>query len=52
MVKDWGMSDKVGLRTMENTAKSFSAEQLGPSTSEQVRIIYMIFIFSGSLAYF
>lgn len=36
MVKDWGMSEKVGLRTMPENTKAFSGEALGPSTSEQV----------------
>lgn len=34
MVKDWGMSEKIGLRTMPE-AKSYS-DQLGPATNEQV----------------
>lgn len=36
MVRDWGMSEKIGLRTMPEGNKPFSAEQLGPSTNEQV----------------
>lgn len=36
MVKDWGMSEKIGLRTMVENPKSFHAETLGPSTSEMV----------------
>ncbi|KAF5280342.1 hypothetical protein FQR65_LT03151 [Abscondita terminalis] len=36
MVKDWGMSEKVGLRTLPENSKGFSSEQLGPTTSEQV----------------
>lgn len=36
MVKDWGMSEKIGLRTMVENAKSFQGETLGPSTSEMV----------------
>ncbi|KAF5274391.1 hypothetical protein FQA39_LY07271 [Lamprigera yunnana] len=36
MVKDWGMSEKIGLRTLPESSKSFSMEQLGPSTNEQV----------------
>ncbi|XP_050296248.1 ATP-dependent zinc metalloprotease YME1L [Anthonomus grandis grandis] len=36
MVKDWGMSEKMGLRTISDNPKSFHAEQLGPSTSEAV----------------
>lgn len=35
MVKDWGMSEKIGLRTMPDTNK-LNGEQLGPATSEQV----------------
>lgn len=36
MVKDWGMSEKVGLRTITENAKAFTNELLGPSTSEQI----------------
>lgn len=36
MVKDWGMSEKLGLRTISDNPKSFHAEQLGPSTNELV----------------
>lgn len=36
MVKDWGMSEKVGLRTMVESSKPFSGDMLGPATSEQV----------------
>ncbi|KAJ8955797.1 hypothetical protein NQ318_005338 [Aromia moschata] len=36
MVKDWGMSEKIGLRTMVDNPKSFHGETLGPSTSEMV----------------
>ncbi|KAK4884534.1 hypothetical protein RN001_000805 [Aquatica leii] len=36
MVKDWGMSEKIGLRTLPEYSKGFSSEQLGPSTNEQV----------------
>ncbi|XP_019868563.1 ATP-dependent zinc metalloprotease YME1L [Aethina tumida] len=36
MVKDWGMSEKVGLRTMSENTKAFQGESLGPSTNEQV----------------
>ncbi|KAF2885394.1 hypothetical protein ILUMI_20792 [Ignelater luminosus] len=36
MVRDWGMSEKIGLRTMPESSKAFSGEQLGPSTNEQV----------------
>ncbi|KAB0805254.1 hypothetical protein PPYR_02224 [Photinus pyralis] len=36
MVKDWGMSEKIGLRTLPENAKSFNYEQLGPSTNETV----------------
>jgi len=36
MVRDWGMSEKIGLRTMPDSSKAFSTEQLGPSTNEQV----------------
>ncbi|CAG9859482.1 unnamed protein product [Phyllotreta striolata] len=36
MVKDWGMSEKVGLRTMADSSKAFQSETLGPSTSEAV----------------
>lgn len=36
MVKDWGMSEKLGLRTISDNPKSLHAEQLGPSTNELV----------------
>lgn len=36
MVKDWGMSEKIGLRTLAENTKPFSGESLGPSTNEQV----------------
>lgn len=36
MVKDWGMSEKLGLRTISDNPKSFHAEQLGPATNELV----------------
>ncbi|XP_060531979.1 ATP-dependent zinc metalloprotease YME1L [Cylas formicarius] len=36
MVKDWGMSEKLGLRTITENPKSFHQEQLGPSTNELV----------------
>lgn len=34
MVREWGMSEKVGLRTMETPRNS--PEQLGPYTNELV----------------
>ncbi|XP_030385809.1 ATP-dependent zinc metalloprotease YME1 homolog isoform X2 [Scaptodrosophila lebanonensis] len=36
MVKDWGMSDKVGLRTIETPKGLMAAESLGPNTVEAV----------------
>lgn len=36
MVKDWGMSEKLGLRTISENAKNFHPEQLGPATNEVV----------------
>ncbi len=37
MVKEWGMSDKVGLRAIEDNSKSLVAvNDLGPNTSEQI----------------
>ncbi|CAL8109420.1 unnamed protein product [Orchesella dallaii] len=37
MVKEWGMSDKVGLRAIEDNSKSLvSVSDLGPNTSEQI----------------
>lgn len=42
MVKDWGMSEKVGLRTMPESNKPFNGETLGPSTNEQVNYIVKI----------
>ncbi|XP_061386522.1 ATP-dependent zinc metalloprotease YME1L isoform X2 [Musca vetustissima] len=36
MVKDWGMSEKVGLRTIESNKGMFPNETLGPNTVEAV----------------
>lgn len=36
MVKDWGMSEKVGLRTFDNAKGLVAAESLGPNTVEIV----------------
>jgi hypothetical protein len=37
MVKEWGMSEKVGLRTIEDNSKSLVAvNDLGPQTSELI----------------
>lgn len=36
MVKDWGMSERVGLRTMTENTKPFSGDMLGPATNELV----------------
>ncbi|XP_064542403.1 ATP-dependent zinc metalloprotease YME1L isoform X3 [Drosophila montana] len=36
MVKDWGMSEKVGLRTIESAKGLGSGETLGPNTVEAV----------------
>lgn len=36
MVKDWGMSEKVGLRTIESPKGLVSSEALGPNTIEAV----------------
>ncbi|KAI9583745.1 ATP-dependent zinc metalloprotease YME1L isoform X1 [Glossina fuscipes] len=36
MVKDWGMSEKVGLRTIENPKGLYPNETLGPNTVEVV----------------
>ncbi|XP_047513453.1 ATP-dependent zinc metalloprotease YME1L isoform X1 [Pieris napi] len=36
MVREWGMSDKVGLRSMEAPKGAFQQEQLGPQTNEMV----------------
>ncbi|XP_075166068.1 ATP-dependent zinc metalloprotease YME1L isoform X1 [Haematobia irritans] len=36
MVKDWGMSEKVGLRTIESSKGMFPNESLGPNTVESV----------------
>lgn len=37
MVKDWGMSDKVGLRTIEGPKGFSNGDMLGPNTNELVR---------------
>lgn len=35
MVKEWGMSDKVGLRTVEDSSKAYvPVNDLGPQTTE------------------
>lgn len=35
MVKEWGMSEKIGLRTIEDTGKSLvTINDLGPQTTE------------------
>lgn len=39
MVKDWGMSEKVGLRTIEPPKEFGQGEYLGPTTNEQVSSI-------------
>ncbi|XP_067629708.1 ATP-dependent zinc metalloprotease YME1L isoform X2 [Eurosta solidaginis] len=36
MVKDWGMSERVGLRTFDSTKGLVAAESLGPNTVEIV----------------
>lgn len=36
MIRDWGMSEKVGLRTFEAAQGFEPAESLGPNTSELV----------------
>lgn len=36
MVKDWGMSEKVGLRTIESQKGMLASETLGPNTIEAV----------------
>lgn len=38
MVKDWGMSEKVGLRTFDSSKGAFANENLGQTTIESVRI--------------
>lgn len=37
MVKDWGMSDKIGLRTIEGPKGFSNGDTLGPNTNELVR---------------
>lgn len=36
MVKEWGMSEKVGLRTVEDSKGFEKGDALGPNTSEIV----------------
>lgn len=36
MVKDWGMSEKVGLRTIEGPKGLSNGDILGPNTNEMV----------------
>lgn len=38
MVKDWGMSDKLGLRTIESPRGFNQGDSLGPSTNELVSL--------------
>lgn len=45
MVKDWGMSEKIGLRTMTESTKPFSGDILGPGTNELVRFSKQILTF-------
>lgn len=52
MVKDWGMSEKIGLRTMVENPKSFQGETLGPSTNEMVNIAEYIFSLCASIFHF
>lgn len=42
MVKDWGMSDKVGLRTIEPSRGFNQGDSLGPSTTELVSIFLVL----------
>lgn len=42
MVKDWGMSEKVGLRTFDSSKGAFANENLGQTTIESVRISLLI----------
>lgn len=37
MIRDWGMSEKVGLRTFDAPHGFEPPENLGPNTSEMVR---------------
>lgn len=40
MVREWGMSEKVGLRTMDAPRNSLAnSDQLGPNTNEVVSIL-------------
>lgn len=39
MVKDWGMSEKVGLRTIESSKGMIQGEVLGPTTVELVILL-------------
>lgn len=38
MVKDWGMSEKIGLRTMADNTSTFNGDALGPQTNELVSV--------------
>lgn len=51
MVKDWGMSEKIGLRTMVENPKSFHGETLGPTTNEMVSVLirFCVKLNNGSL---
>lgn len=41
MVKDWGMSEKVGLRTIESAKGMQASETLSSTTIESVRNFYI-----------
>lgn len=43
MVKEWGMSDKIGPRTLPEK-KSFEGDSMGPATNELVSIRGFSFI--------
>lgn len=39
MVKEWGMSEALGLRTYEGNAKAyFNVNELSPNTTDQVDV--------------
>lgn len=49
MVRDWGMSEKVGLRTIEGQKGLMSSEALGPHTIEAVLTLSLPFKHPGLL---
>lgn len=41
MVREWGMSEKMGLRTVSDNGKTYS-DVLGPATNELVILLHSV----------